>query len=67
MLTFQPKSLLVTAIFFATFGTMLAVADDAGSGIAAAGLLAVLAYVAIEVFLTFNPAAWWRERRGDHR
>lgn len=44
-----------------------AVADDAGTGIAAAGLLAVLAYVAIEVFLTFNPAPWWRERRGDHR
>jgi len=61
--TLYPKGLVVTAVFLAIFGTTLAIAEDVERGVAAAGLLSVLAYVVIELFIAFNPAIWWRERR----
>lgn len=62
-LTFYPKGLLVTAVFVVMFGATLAMAMDVARGIAAAGALSVLAYLTVELFIVFNPAVWWRERR----
>jgi hypothetical protein len=63
MFTVYPKRLLVTAVFLVVFGATLAVAADVERGLATAGVLAVLAYLFVELFVTFNPAGWWRERR----
>ncbi len=62
-LTVYPKGLLVTALFLVVFGATLAVAGDVERGIATAGGLSVLAYLFVELLITFNPAGWWRERR----
>ena len=59
---FHPKSLLVTALFFVAFGSVLSVASDFKQG-AAVGVLALLAYVFVEMLFAFNPAMWSSERR----
>ena len=64
--TFYPKSMVVTAVFLAVFGAMLAMAADVEHGVAVAGVLSVAAYLLIEFFIAFNPAVWWRERRDGH-
>lgn len=61
-ITFYPKSLFVTAVFIVAFGSMLSVATDLRRGVAA-GVLALSAYLLIEVFVVVNPAMWWRTRR----
>jgi hypothetical protein len=64
--TFYPKGLLVTAVFLGVFGTMLALAADVERGVAVAGVLSVVAYLLVELFIVFNPAVWWRERRNEN-
>lgn len=59
--SFHPKRLLITAVFVVAFGSVLSVATDSRQG-AAVGVLALLAYLFVEVFITFNPVVWWRER-----
>lgn len=56
MFTVYPKGLLVTAVFIVVFEATLAVAKDVEHGAAAAGVLSVLAYLLVELFITFNPA-----------
>jgi hypothetical protein len=66
--TFYPKALLVTAVFVVMFGATLLLATDVRRGIAATGMLGVLAYVLVEVLATVNARSWWRELgrdRGD--
>ena len=60
--TFYPKRLLGTALGVVALAVVLSLATDLERG-AAVGVAAVLAYIAFEVFFTFNPAIWWRERR----
>ncbi len=60
--TVHPKGLLVTAAFLLAFGVVLSLATGARNGVAMS-FVAVLAYVLIEVLVTFNPAVWWMERR----
>jgi hypothetical protein len=63
---FYPKALLVTVVFLAAFGATLALADEAGRGLAIAGAASIVAYLVIELGLTFNPAIWRRRgRRAD--
>lgn len=61
--TFSPKGLLIAAVFLVMFGSTLALATGAREGLAAAGLLSVLAYLVIELGVTVNAAAWWRHDR----
>jgi len=56
--TFYPKHLLVTAVFLVVFAVTLALAANVEGALAGAGLVSVLAYLLIELFVTFNPAAW---------
>ena len=63
-ITWYPRHLLVTAVFLVLFAGALNLAIDA-NGRAAAGVLALVAYIGIEVWLTFNPARppkAWRRR-----
>jgi hypothetical protein len=62
MITIYPKRLALTAIFLVVFGVLLSTATDVKNGATAVGLFAVLAYVAIEVFASWNPAVWSRRR-----
>ena len=63
--TFYPKRLLITAIVMAVFGATLSLATDLPRAATAVGLISVVAYVALEVFMTANPAIWWRDRHGS--
>jgi len=60
MFTFYPKALLVTTVFVVMFGATVLLAIDVRRGIAAAGILGVLAYVLVEFLVTFNVPWWWR-------
>lgn len=60
--TFYPKRLLLTAVFIVAFGLMLEMATDLRRGVVV-GVLAVCAFVLIELLIVVNPAAWWRSRR----
>lgn len=53
-ITFYPKALLITAVFVVMFGATVLLAIDVGRGIAATGILAVLAYVLVEFLSTFG-------------
>jgi hypothetical protein len=53
--TVHPKRLLVTAAFLLAFAALLSSATAVTKGVAL-GVLAVLAYVLVEVLITFNPA-----------
>jgi hypothetical protein len=64
-ITFHPTGLLVTAVFLVLFGALLALATNVETALSGAGLISIAAYVVIEVFGSFNPAIWWRERRTD--
>jgi hypothetical protein len=61
--TFHPTGLLVTVVFLVVFGALLALATNVETAVSGAGLLAAAAYVLIEVFGTFNPAVWHRDRQ----
>ena len=61
-IAFHPTGLLVTAIFLVLFGALLALATNVETAVSGAGLISIAAYVVIEVFATFNPAIWRRER-----
>ena len=61
--TFHPKRMLITAAILGMLGVTLSLAIDLERGAAAAGLLAVLAYVFIEVLGFVYPAAWWQQSR----
>ncbi len=65
--TFYARNLLVTFAFLVMFGATLGMAVGVRDGVAAACVLAVLAYFLIEVVGTVNPAAWWRLSRHDSR
>jgi hypothetical protein len=52
----------VTAVFLVLFAVALNLAIDAHQQ-AAAGVLALLAYIGLEVWLTFNPARLPKTRR----
>ena len=62
-IAFYPSRLLVTALFLTVFGAMLAVATDVEAAVAGAGAVAVIAYLVVELFVLFNPAAWDSARR----
>ena len=64
-ITFHPTGLLVTAVFLLLFGALLALATNVETALSGAGLISIAAYVVIEVFGSFNPAMWWRERRTE--
>jgi hypothetical protein len=59
---FHPRALLVTAAFFAVFGVGLLEAVDLRRGVAM-GIVALIAYACIELFIGFNPAIWRRDGR----
>jgi hypothetical protein len=61
-ITWYPRHLLVTAVFLVLFAVALNLAIDAHQQ-AAAGVLALLAYIGLEVWLTFNPARLPKTRR----
>ena len=52
--TFNPKAFLVAAVFVVMFGATVLLAMDVRRGIAAAGILGVLAYVLVEFLATFS-------------
>lgn len=60
--TWYPKNLLLAVASFALFAVALHIAIDFRTG-AVAGLLALLAYLTIELGLIVNPAAWGRRDR----
>jgi hypothetical protein len=60
--SFYPKRLLATAVFIIAFGSVLSVATDLRRGVAV-GILAVMAYLFVEVLIVFNPVVWWQQRR----
>lgn len=62
-ISFHPKSLAVTVAFLVAFGSALSVATDLRHGVAV-GVVAVLAYLLVEVVIAFNPVVWWRGRPG---
>ena len=57
----EEPPLLAVAVL-ALFAAALRVAIDFRTG-AVAGLLALMAFLAIELGLPLNPAAWWRRDR----
>jgi hypothetical protein len=60
--TWYPKNVLVAGALLALFAAALRVAIDFRIG-AATGLLALMAYMAIEMGLIVNPDAWSRRDR----
>lgn len=60
--SFHARPLLLTAAFLVAFGAVLSSALDARTGVTV-GVLAVVAYAAVEACLFFQPAALWRGRR----
>lgn len=63
---FHPGMLLATAVFVVAFGSVLSMAIDTKQGVAV-GVLGLLAYLLVEVLITFNPVVWWREQRNRQR
>ena len=61
-ITWHPRHLLVTAVFLVLFAGVLNLAIDANER-AAAGVFALVAYIGLEVWLTFNPARPSKARR----
>ena len=62
-ITFYPKSLLVAVVVFIMLGATLDLAVTVQQGVAAAGVLGILAYLLIEVMqmgVVVNPAVWRR-------
>lgn len=66
-ITFYPRTLLATGAFVILFSYGLSAALDVRAQAVTAGVLAVIAYVTIELLLTWNPGAWRVARRTDPR
>jgi len=64
-IAFYPNRLVIAVLFLVIFGCMVGAATDLRGGLAV-GVLALLAYLFVEVCVTFNPPTWWRDRPG-HR
>ena len=62
--TWYPKNFLVAVVLLIAFAATLTVAMNFRAG-ATVGVGGLLAYLFLDVVLTFVPAQWWPER--DHR
>lgn len=61
---FYPRRLIFTAVFLLTLWVGLRLATDFvdRGAVGVIGVAGLVAYLAIEIFLSFNPAMWRRER-----
>jgi len=60
--TWYPKNVVAGIALLVAFGIAFTLAIDVRRGVAM-GLLAAVAYVIVDVFLSVNPAAWRLRRR----
>ena len=61
-INFYPKRLLLTAALIVGLTGVFSIATDVRRG-GLAGIAGLVAYLFFDVFFSFNPAAWWRDRR----
>lgn len=61
--SFHPKPLLLAVLFLGVFGLLLTRAAGVESAAAGAGVFAVIAYLVVELLVSFNPAIWRRRER----
>jgi len=60
--TWYPKNIALGVVMLALFVVAMNLAVDVMSG-AAMGVIAVLAYLAVDVLISVNPAVWRLSRR----